>query len=417
MIRHGSPPSSSGSVHSNEHVPAVRATKVMSTGELSYSTTPMPAHIAEPILSAVTTGCALSGLGYLQLSNTQGVVADSMWASLATLRNNLDYPREVSTPHPAGFLGYFVGDPATFREKTEFLTITEAHDSLGNSSRWVHPEFESLRARQVFIWAIRVGPHDWRSTADDKNAHWCLVIGEIDARPPWLVPRGTTFEYTNRREEFVDIYYDRSVRSIQIFDPLIDHNQNRDRLESLLEQEVIITLQRAGIACRESDFCDHQAEYPKVSHAWQTGFQCFGIAQEYMRRLNVRANFGLSDLSPQAQAMMTSSFVGLPKISVLRESMVAACATRAVIQSEYKARIAVELPGRGVEADTVAPLANGGCGDHPPRRDDPDHALKVLGGFTAASEGRLPNNLTRWGIHAVVTMDDDEDEDGDLVIM
>ncbi|ETS81113.1 hypothetical protein PFICI_06115 [Pestalotiopsis fici W106-1] len=379
------------------HTPVARAAKVISTGELSYSTTPMTSRVASQVLNPTTTGCAMAGLGYLQLSNDYGVVSDSMWTALTTVRNGLDTPEAVSTPHPGGFLGYFIMENATqFTSETEFLNLQVVTEPKGDRSMWVHPAFDSLRSRQTFIWAVRIGPRNWRNIADDRNAHWCLVVGEIEARPATVVSRGTTFPYTNRREDFVDLYYDRSIRSIQIFNPLIDDDLNRERTHRLLAREITVMLTRAGIAVHTEQFRFGQAEYGQVTEPWQTGFQCFGIAQEYMRRLNVRANLGLEDTSEEAEQMMRSTYVGLPRISVLRESMIAACATRAVIQSDYKARIAVELPGQGIEADTVAPMAGGGFGEHPQRIDDPDNETPTANIFISVNKGPLPGPLTAW---------------------
>lgn len=374
------------------HDATSRASKVLSTGELTYSMTPMTADVAEPIVAE--TACSVTGLGYLQLSNEQGVVGDAMYTALTAVRNGLDYPAAVCTPHPNGLLGCFILKD-DFEGDTAFLDCQIINDEKDRRHVFMHPIFESLRSRRTFIWAVRVAPEHWSTIADDKDAHWCLVIGEIDARPQVVIPRGNIFTFTNRTEPFRDVYYDRSISHIQVFNPMMADDGSWEETHNNLARNVKCMLEMAGIAVHDGQFFTGQAEYPKVRELWQTGFQCFGIAQEYMRRVNVRANLHLAGPDPELDRMMHTTYTGLARPSVLRESMIAACATRAVTQSGYKARVAVELPGKGIEASEVAPGAEGRNKEYPPRIDDPDaDAIGEDATFVLANPTSLHNGFT-----------------------
>jgi hypothetical protein len=352
-----------------------RFAMIVSTGELLHDRKPMNEAIAARILH--DTAVPVSAMNNLQIGRDSGIVGHTMLYALSYLRNQLDDPTKVYTPHPNDINWFYYDDMDVFAAETEYLEPQINADASSARDVWIHPALSELRTRETAVWAVRAGPSDWSGIIDDNDAHWCLIVANFEDRVPVIVPRGTEFSWDERTNETRDVFYDRSLKDIQIFNPLMGRNAGRSIIQRRLAVMFGHILNYAGIAFQAHQLLNHRQAYPKVRELWQTGHQCFGIAQEYFRRLQAYSNMSAPVAHGSAQPTshqraMGRAYVGLHNVDVLRESMLAACAARAVALSNYQARHAVELPGltAHMESERLDPVI--GPGVINPRIFDPE---------------------------------------------
>lgn len=324
-----------------------RVAKVVATGELGYDTAPMPIALQEQVLEEVRG--AVSGMNRLQLARDRGVVATSMKHALGFLRNQLGHPHRVHVADPNTFAWFHHETYLKFYDETYDTTLLLGHyDDTGTASVWISPVFQQFRQRDTAVWAIRVRPSDLKQIADDRTAHWCLVVANFTTKRKTVVPRGKVFAYDDTCHAFVDRYFDRELVDVQFFDPLEDCGLVRSAIAKKVTQVLGTAFGRAGIAYRDTQLHEHlkSSGYAKVEHLWQTGYQVYAIAREYFRRLALLENISAgSQTNAVRDRLIRADYNGLIGIDAAREEMMVGCAARAIVLSDYEARVAIELPG------------------------------------------------------------------------
>ncbi|KAK9413807.1 hypothetical protein SUNI508_11625 [Seiridium unicorne] len=353
-----------------------RAGKVVSTGELLHDRTRM--HGATEAETLDDVGCAISGMNYLQIARNRGVVAQSFRYAISHLRNQLDYPSQVHTPAPNSVNWFHHDGLDTFMEETNHLDPQINTDENGAKSVWFHPVFQQFRSRKSCVWVVRAAPPDFESITDDRNAHWVVIVANFVDQVPVLVSRGMAFAWNNERDNTRDVYYDRTLHDVQIFDPLLGSQAQRAVIHSRIAKYFGVTMNRAGIAYKASQMTEHQLGYNQVANRWETGYQVYAIVQEYFRRLQLGQSFSRlgRELPPVFwEQIMWYDYNGLHATDVVRESMMTACAARAVAISGFRARLAVELPGRGAGFDENNLNPETGPGVTVPRPQDAEEAI------------------------------------------
>ncbi|KAH8198412.1 hypothetical protein TruAng_007447 [Truncatella angustata] len=327
-----------------------RLAEIVSTGELGRAPTPMPDQGADPVLEQVARPVA--GMNHLQISRTRGVMVRSMQYALNHLQNELDDPTLVHTPDPNHFDHFW--DKDAYFYKAGLLRNEIYINADGGKGVKFHPHFEQFRDRSTCVWAVKYSSswHD-EDQGPDVNSHWCLIVANFVNRQstiispeqscPWMEEDGDVTFFASDR------CFDRSLFDVQIFDPLWDTEADRDFRRMKLVHYFNQILELAGVAARPTQFVEHMPAYEQVQYKWQTGYQVYVIAREYMRRLNVLHTFrhigaGLEDINVWIKVMWGDYF-GLMGIDAARESMMAGCAVRAIQKSKFRARLAIELPG------------------------------------------------------------------------
>ncbi|KAI1852900.1 hypothetical protein JX265_012928 [Neoarthrinium moseri] len=328
-----------------------RVAKVANTKDLTYDTTPMPAKRLNPILN--TIGGPVRGLSYLQFERTRGAIALSLQYAVSYLRNQLDDPTMVSSPCPDNINWFFYPDLDNFIEGTQWLDPVMEETGDGEKRFFTHPAFVSFRTRPISIWVIRMGPNetDEEDIRADRDAHWAVLISyNEDLKEPVFVPRGRYCRIDATLDPHRDRYYDRKVFCVQFFDPLDgpaeDRSARYNKVANFFNQLCI----RAGTILPEERGTWRFSHHPTVTEEWETGYCCYAIIQQYMRRVQLLRTYGdygkgQAD-SDFWRRIMWANYDGMPHVDACRESMMAGCACRAIAMSGFKARLAVELPGR-----------------------------------------------------------------------
>jgi hypothetical protein len=371
-----------------------RAAKVVSTGELHHDTTPMRKRTQDEILAEV--GGPVSGMNYLQIARNRGVVAQSFQHAIGYLRNQLDDPTQVHSPSPNDIDWFHHSSMVEFGNETSYLDPHISDNGNKTKSAWFHPAFERFRERTTCVWVVRVDPHDLNEIADERTAHWCLIVANFHDMERVIVPRGQRFPWSGQTNMLRDVCYDRALHDLQIFDPLVGSEAKRNQIRARIVDFLGATLIRSGVVYK-TDLLNQRVGHPRVSHRWETGFMVYAIAQEYFRRLQIGQYFHRQSGNPGLnfwQSVMWADYVSLPGTDVVRESMMAACAARAIAKSEYRARLAIELPGKnaGYKSTKLDPTL--GPGTVVARSEDPEH---VIGdNFVAASAARPGVHRISW---------------------
>jgi hypothetical protein len=345
-----------------------RAAKVVATGEIRYDTARMEKRVEEQVLLA--TQEAVSGMNYLQISRERGTVGISLQYAISHLRNALDCPSLVSTPPPDSINWFYHRTMPLFLPATEYLEPVIQEDDDGSKHFFVHPAFQQFRERDMCIWSVRIGPYNWDGVPDDLHAHWVVIIAAT--RPleqPVFVPRGQAVAGIPDVDHDRDRYYDREVADVQVFDPLGYPEEKRRVQRRRILTYFSFMCRRASTLLRPAEL-RREPGYPKIPATWQTGFMCYAIVMEFFRRVGQMWNSGFSVLDigedhdpmdpnstedePDDPGMsgrefwdniMRATYAGLEPLDSCRESMMAGCAVRAIQMSEYRARLAIELPG------------------------------------------------------------------------
>lgn len=331
-----------------------RMAKVVSTGEVAFDKTRMEKRIEDVVLNE--TQEAVSGMNYLQIARDRGTISLSLQYAVSHLRNQLEDPQQVSTPPPDSVNWFYYGSTQQFLEETAYLNPIIEEDPDGSKHYFVHPAFDQFRQREISVWLIRMGPTDWSGVPDDLNAHWAVVVATTaELARPVFVPRGEAAEGVPRVDDSLDRYFDRTVVDLQLFDPFAYAEPLRELHRRRIYTYFDVMCQRAATLLHP-DIFRAEPGYPRVPMTWKTGYVCYAILKEFFRRINVAVASGVSgaDLleadDQEARDLwdrvVRANYVGLETVDASRESMLAGCAVRAVQLSQYRARVAVELPGQ-----------------------------------------------------------------------
>lgn len=211
------------------------------------------------------------------------------------------------------------------------------------------------------VWTIRIGPTDFSRIQDDRTVtHWAAVVAHFTDRVQHVCRRGEELEWSKRSYPDGDIFYDRALYDLQIFDPLDGTRDERSSRCIKLEMELGETFRRSGVAWRRNQMRAARPDHPKVKHVWETGYMCFVIVQDFMRRQQIALVLQKSGKMPKdfEPSVMWQPYIGLHDTDTIRQAMMLAYAGSAISRSNYEARIAIEIPGRdaGHEPKNLQPV-------------------------------------------------------------
>lgn len=193
--------------------------------------------------------------------------------------------------------------------------------------------FTEMRNRSYTVWPVRCA----------RN-HWVVILMRIDARPEGnRVIKDEDGNFEN--------YFDRHVRTISVIDPM-----GRIEPSSIVEflwNQVAPVLAKAGILV-DSKTTYAVVQTPTVADVWETGFVCYAVVRELMRRFRrLLYHKGCSN-----DHFLWDDLQEDLNVDGWREAMGLACAMRGIQAGGYEPRLALELPGALGSQDPTLDVTN-----------------------------------------------------------